>query len=101
MRYARKCDVTNVGMNEGWCWSDGLFYTATKEATASELRSDIADGAYDFDEVGSEALLAMSDDDLITYAYEHDVLYWTEWYDDEDIDDQGYYYTEDGEEVEL
>lgn len=93
-RYARRCNVTNVGMNEGWCWGDGLFYTATLEATMSELRE------YDFDELGSEALLAMSDEELLSYAFEHDVLYWTEWYD-EDIDDQGYYYTEDGEEVEL
>lgn len=100
-RYARRCDATNKGMNDGWCWGDGVFYTATLEATMTELRSDISDGAYDFDEVGAEVLLAMSDDDLLTYAHEHDVLYWTEWYEEEDIDDQGYYYTEDGEEVEL
>lgn len=99
-RFARRCDATNVGMNEGWCWGDGGFYTATLEATMTELRSDISDGAYDFDEVGSEILLAMSDEDLLSYAFDNEVVYWTEW-EDGDIEYQGYYYTEDGEEVEL
>ena len=99
-RYARICDVTNVGMNEGWCWGDGGYYTATKEATVAELRNDIIYGSYDFDELGSEVLLAMSDDELLTYAFNYEIVYYTEW-DEGDIEYQGYYYTEDGEEVEL
>jgi hypothetical protein len=99
-KYARKCDVTGKGMNEGWCWGEGVYYTSTKEATIKELRSDIKDGAYDFDELGSDAMLQMSDDDLLQYAYDNDVFYYTDWHD-EDLDEQGYYYTEDGEEIEI
>ena len=40
MKYARKCDVTGNGMNEGWCWGDGLFYTSTLQTTLSECRND-------------------------------------------------------------
>lgn len=91
-RYARRCDVTHKGMNEGWCFGDGDFYTATKESTITELRK------YDFDELGSEELLSMSDDELMQYAYDNEVLYWTEWSSYEIIE-QGFYYTENGEEV--
>lgn len=99
-KYARKCDVTGKGMNEGWCWGEGVYYTKTKEATIKELRSDIKDGAYDFDELGSDAMLQMSDDELMLYAYNCEVFYWSDWYD-EDLGEQGYYYTEDGEEIEI
>lgn len=84
--YARKCDVTGVGMNEGWCWGDGEFYTATVEDTIAELRKDNSDKDY------------LTDDELFDWAYDADILYWTDWYD-EDLVDQEYYYTADGEEV--
>ena len=96
-RFARCCDVTGRGMNEGWVWGEGTYYTSTKENTIAELRSDIEDGAWDFDEVGAEALLKLSDDDLLQYAYDSDVLYYTEW---EEIDDDCYYDAE-GNEYEL
>lgn len=99
-RYARLCDVTGQGMNEGWCWGDGSFYTATKEDTIKELRSDINDGAYDFDEFGKETLLKMSDDELMTYAYENDVFYWTEWYDEE-LEEGDTYFDKEGNEHEI
>lgn len=96
-KYARKCDVTGKGMNEGWCWGDGAFYTATKEATAFELRKDIAEG-YNPTLLETEELLKESDEVLLEIAYEDGILYWTEWYDEE-LEEQGFYYTEDGEEV--
>jgi hypothetical protein len=99
-RYARVCDVTGKGMNEGWCWGDGSFYTATLEDTIKELRSDINDGAYDFDELGKETLLNMSDDELMTYAYDNDVLYWTSWYD-ELLEEGDTYFDEEGNEHEI
>lgn len=99
-KYARRCDVTGRGMNEGWCWGDGVYYTATKEATIKELRGDVESGAYDFDELGSEEMLKMSDDELMQYAYDNGVFYYTDWYEEE-IEEQGYYYTADGEEIEI
>ena len=88
-KYARRCDVTGKGMNEGWCWGDGMFYTSTKEDTIAELRKD------------NPSKADLSDDDLLEWAVEEEeMLYWTDWYE-EDLDEQGYYYTEDGEEIEI
>ena len=61
------------------------------------MRSDIKDGAYDFDELGASKLLKLSDDQLLQYAYDNDVLYYTEW---EEIDDD-VYYDENGNEYET
>ena len=96
-KYARKCDATGRGMNEGWVWGKGTYYTSTLELTMKELRDDVRDGAYDFDELGAEKMLQMSDDELLSYAYDNDVLYYTEW---EEIDDD-VYYDENGNEYEL
>jgi len=85
-KFARRCDATGRGMNEGWCWSDGAFYTSTLEVTIKELRSDIKDGGWNFDEVDADTLLSMSDDELMQYAYDNDIFYYTEW-DEDDIDD--------------
>lgn len=96
-KFARRCDITGKGINEGYVWGDGTFYTSTTQITIDEFRSDISDGAYDFDSVGKEELLSMSDHDLLQYGYDNDVFYYTEW---EEIDDD-YYYDADGNEYEL
>lgn len=93
-KFARRCDITGRGMNEGWVWGDGTFYTSTLEITIAELRSDIKDGAYEFDELGAEELLAMSDDELLFYAHDNDVLYFTEW---DEVDEDEYYDAEGNE----
>ena len=100
-KYMQRCDVTNRGMNEGWVWFDGTFYTSTKEITIAELRSDIKDGAYDFNEVGADKLLAMTDDELLQYAYDQDVLYYTEWEEEPSEDICDCYYDADGNEYEF
>jgi hypothetical protein len=86
-RYARRCDVTHKGMNEGWCWGDGAFYTATEKSTITELRKEYP------------SKVNITDDELMQYAYDNEVLYWTEWSSNEEIEDQGFYYTENGEEI--
>jgi hypothetical protein len=85
-KFARRCDVTGEPMNEGWCWGDGMFYTATEESTITELRKEYPTKVH------------ITDDELMQYAYDNEVLYWTEWYSDE-IEEQGFYFTKDGEEV--
>lgn len=96
MKFARLCDITNQGMNEGWCWGDGDFYSKTKEDTIKELRTDISKGAYFEIEI-----LTKSDDELLELAVDKEILYWTQWEVEEEIESQGYYYTENGEEIEL
>ena len=39
-KYARVCDITGEGMNEGWVWGDGVFYTKYEKDTLSECRKD-------------------------------------------------------------
>lgn len=96
-KFARKCDVTGKGMNEGYVWGEGSFYTSTLDVTIKELRSDIKDGAYDFDEIGADELLKMSDNDLLEYAYDNDVLYFTEW---EEVDED-FFFDAEGNEYEF
>lgn len=97
-KFARKCDVTGQGMNEGYVWFDGTYYTSTEEITIKEMRSDIAEGGLDFDEIGSEELLKLSDDELLQYGYDNGIFYYTEWEDKEDFE---WYEDENGNIIEL
>lgn len=95
-KFAKKCDITGKGMNSGWVWGDGAFYTSTREITIEELRDDINSGAYDFDEIGAEELLKKTDDELMEYALDNDIFCYTEWNElDADIyfDSEGNEYT--------
>ncbi len=88
MEYARTCSVTGKGMNEGWVWLDGEFYTSTQEVTIAELRKDILDAQKDGDgvlyadwQIDPTELLSMTDDELLNWAYDVEILFWTEWED--------------------
>jgi len=63
-KFARKCSVTNEGMNEGW-FSDEAdkYFKYEKDA----LKCCIENGYKDIDE-----------------AYSDDFIYWTSWEDKED-----------------
>lgn len=99
--WARRCDVTGRGMNEGWCWCDGVFYTATMEDTLRECRKDrdyilrLAEectNLQDYDRQ-SEFIAALkraekdreTDEDLLLIGYQTDYLYYTEWDDEDDF----------------
>jgi len=99
--WARRCDITGEGMNEGWCWGDGSFYTSTLDITLKECRKDREHILYDVDEDAViedesehdkfiEALERAksnteTDDDLLYIAYQTGYLYYTEWYCEDDI----------------
>jgi len=73
MRYARQCDLTSEGMNEGWVWSDGLHYTKYYDDTIKILRTD------------HPTKKELSDDELMEWAVEEeDLLYYTDWEDEDD-----------------
>lgn len=65
MRYARKCDVTHEGMNEGWFTSDDTYIKYEEDLIEWCEKKGYADR----DE-----------------AYEDGAMYYTEW-DPDDIDD--------------
>lgn len=78
-KFARKCDITGVGMNEGYCFGEGEMYAATEE-TALKIAKD----HYGYD--------------TLEEAYADDAYYWTEWDDESDYQ---YMQTESGEVVEI
>jgi hypothetical protein len=83
-KFARVCDITNEGMNEGYCIGDELMYIKHEKDFVQHLK-DI--------KFSDEEL---TDEELVELAYEEEYYYWTEW---EELDDD-YYYLEDGTLVE-
>jgi hypothetical protein len=102
--FARKCDITNEGMNEGWVWGDGTFYTKHLKDTLNECRKDrehiiadicslSAESVNDYSKWGETAdaidrvkANADTDEDLLFIGFQTDYLYFTEW----DKDDHQY-----------
>ena len=72
MKHARQCSVTGEGMNEGWCWYDGMFYTKYEKDTIKELHNDF-DKEWNSEEWSADEMLEM--------AVGGEVLYWTTWED--------------------
>lgn len=68
MKHARQCSVTGEGMNEGWVGDDGCVYFKYGH---DALQWCIDRGYRDIDD-----------------AYADDVIYWTEWEDENDFDEQ-------------
>jgi hypothetical protein len=68
MKWARSCSVTGEGMNEGWVGNDGEVYFKYGH---DALQWCIDRGYRDVDD-----------------AYADDVIYWTEWEDENDFDEQ-------------
>lgn len=72
--WSRQCSVTGEGMNEGWVWGEGAFYTKYEEDTIKELRADY-----------ESSIGAQTDDELLDWAFNEDLLYFTEWDDSDDM----------------
>ena len=86
--WARKCDITGEGMNEGYCIEDGMMYIKHDKDMIKHLRKI------------DEAETTKSDDDLTNEYYDNDYYYWTEWECEDDfqyIEIDGIMY-EEGEE---
>lgn len=76
-KFARVCDITNEGMNDGYCIGDGFMYIKHESDMVEHVKS-----------VGYSSL---------DEAYDDDYYYWTEW---EELDDD-YHYLEDGTLIET
>ena len=67
--YARQCDITGEGMNEGYCIEDGLMYIKHEKDMIKHIR-------------GLDEELSLSnplDEELLDLYYDDDYCYWTEW----------------------
>jgi len=87
-KFARKCDVTGEGMNEGWVIAGGcsyIKYEADALAHAKEEGYDSIEALYD----------SCQDEDE---EGDSDTFYWTEW---EELDEEGWYESqhEDGRDA--
>jgi hypothetical protein len=91
-RYARKCDATGRGMNEGFVIGAGDLHFSEKQHLIEYLRGVEWE---DSNDVSSSEM--DTDADLMDYFYNEEFYYYTEW---EEIDDD-VYYDEDGNEYEL
>jgi hypothetical protein len=79
-RFPRVADDTGKGISVGWIAGDGDAYFETEKGAKKYAK-----------EMGYKNLQD---------AYDDGAIYYTEW-DESEIEDQGFYYTADGEEVEL
>jgi hypothetical protein len=80
-KFARRCDATGKGINEGYVVGDGELYFAEKEDLIKHLRTLNWE---DCD--GNSSLDVVEDDDLMEFFYNEDYYWYTEW-SKFDIDD--------------
>ena len=74
-KFARRCDATGRGMNEGYVVGDGELYFSDVEHLIIWLRNR---GGMD----------GLSDEFILDEAYNNEEYYYTEW---EEIDDDEWY----------
>lgn len=99
-KFARRCDVTGRGMNEGYVVGDGERYFSEKEHLLNHLRE------LDWEDAdGNRSQDLTDDEDIMEFFYNEDYYYYTEW---EEIDDEIYpldssdcYYDAEGNEYEF
>ncbi len=72
--YARQCDITKEGMNEGYCIEDGLMYIKYEKDMIKHLR--------ELDELSAKGL---SNKELLDIYYDDEYYYWTEWECEDDL----------------
>ena len=70
-KFARVCDISGKGMNEGYCFNDGEKYFKEEKELITFLRSRL-------DEESNK----LSDDFILKEAYDLEEYYWTQWEDE-------------------
>ena len=83
-KFARKCDATGKGMNEGYVVGDGELCFSEEKHLIDHLRG------LDWEDADGKSSKDIEDDtELMNYFYNEDMYYYTEW-DFYDIDDEWY-----------
>jgi len=93
--YARQCDITGEGMNEGYCVQDGLMYIKYEKDMIKHIREVEKDGNIEYEKDVAEGRL--TDDWLMADYYEAEYHYWTEWECEDDLQ----YKEVNGELIEI
>lgn len=83
-KFARRCDATGRGMNEGYVVGAGDLYFSEKEHLVEWLKGVAKEESLNFE----------TDSVMMEHYYEEELYYYTEW---DDIDDDEYYDAEGNE----
>ena len=88
-KFARRCDATGRGINEGYVVGDGELYFSTQEHLIDYLRG------LDWEDADGKRSNDIEDDaELMNYFYREDAYYYTEW---DEVDEDEYYDAEGNE----
>ena len=82
-KWARRCDITGEGMNEGYCIGEGGMYIKYEKDMIKHIRELEKEGNDEYDKQVAEGRL--TDDFLFEDYYQADYYYWTEWECEDDI----------------
>jgi hypothetical protein len=92
-KFARKCDITGEGMNEGFIVLDGMYYIKHEKDLVKWLRENYTEAVYedysDDYEFNTSSLTKRyfseveSDEEVAELSYLNGIHYWTEWEDDD------------------
>ena len=89
-QYLHKCIVTGHGMNQGFSVNGGETICNDNDILVKYLRENYYKEHESF-----------SDEELLELSYEEETHYYTEWEDESEITEQGYYFTAMGEKILL
>tara|TARA_R100001082_G_scaffold94019_1_gene60865 strand:+ start:218 stop:493 length:276 start_codon:yes stop_codon:yes gene_type:complete len=68
MKYARQCDITGEGMNDGYVVGDGFMHIKYEKDLIALIRS-----------WGVDENNELSDDFILNESWQHEEWYWTQW----------------------
>jgi len=68
MKYARQCDITGEGMNDGYVVGDGEMHIKYEKDLIALIRS-----------WGVDENNELSDDFILNESWQHEEWYWTQW----------------------
>jgi hypothetical protein len=82
-RFARRCDATGRGINEGYVVGDGELYFSEEKHLIDHLRE------YDWIDSNGKSSKDIEDDaKLMEFFYNEDYYYYTEW---DEVDEDEWY----------
>jgi hypothetical protein len=85
-KFARICDATNNGMNEGYVFGDGEMYFSTAEHLLAHLRT-----IEWVDCNGKLSTNCTNGAELLDFFYNEEMYYYTQW---EELDEDEWYESE-------
>jgi len=90
-KYARRCDATGKGINEGYVVGEGALSFGSEEDLLYHLRE------LDWEDSNGEKSKDLEVDHLLEYFFNESYYYYTEW----DEVDEDEWYDADGNAIEI